>query len=162
MIYVTLGTMFLGFDRLVRAVDAIARETGERTVVQLGLCKTVPEHCEYFDFKPHDQILGIHEEARLVVAHAGIGATLDALRTKRPFIVVPRLKRFGEHMNDHQVEIAEAVARRGWGRMVLDMADLPAACADPPPAPVDYAPARAPLIDAVRAMVDRVARERSG
>ena len=160
MIYVTLGTMFLGFDRLVRKMDGIAQATGERVVVQLGLCKATPAHCEHFDFKPHAAIMALHSEARVVVAHAGIGATLDALHAGKPFIVVPRLKEHGEHMNNHQVEIAQAVAKRGWGRMVLDLEELPEACAHPPQPPAAYRPAREPLIAAVRNMVDRVASKR--
>jgi hypothetical protein len=61
-------------------------------------------------------------------------------------------------MNDHQLEIAEAVERRGWGKMVLDMKDLAGACADPPEVPTGYSPNKEPLIAAVKAMVDRVAR----
>lgn len=161
MIYVTLGTMFLDFERLVRKMDAIAEKTGERVIMQLGLSKMVPSHCEHFDFKSHADILRIQQEARVIVCHAGIGATLDALQAKRPFVLVPRLKRFNEHMNDHQIEIAQAVARRGWGRMVMDIEDLEAACADPLPFPEHYRPAKDGLVQAVKRMVDRVAAEKS-
>lgn len=157
MIYVTLGTMFLDFERLVRRMDGIAYRTGERVIVQLGLSKIVPLHCECFDFKSHAEILKIQQEARVLVCHAGIGATLDALQAKRPFVLVPRLKRFNEHMNNHQIEIAEAVARRGWGRMVMDIEDLDEACTHPMPFPEHYRPAKEGLILAVKRMVDRVA-----
>lgn len=161
MIYVTLGTMFLDFERLVHAVDRIAEATGEEVVVQLGLSKMRPQHCTAFDFRPHDEVLELQRSARVIVGHAGIGTALDALAVKRPFIIVPRLRRYNEHMNDHQVEIAEAVQRRGWGRMVTDMAELDEACANPPQPPTVYRPNKAPLLAAVRAMVDRVA-ERKG
>jgi beta-1,4-N-acetylglucosaminyltransferase len=162
MIYVTLGTMFLDFERLVHAMDAIAEATGERVLMQVGMSKVLPTHCEHFDFKPHDEILALQAKARVIVCHAGIGATIDALHARRPFIVAPRLKRFGEHLNDHQLEIAEAVARRGWGRMVVDMDELAAACADPVPFPEGYRPAREGLLSAVRRMVDKVAEEKGG
>ena len=162
MIYVTLGTMYLDFERLVTAADAIAGATGEQVVIQLGLSKPRPRYCAWFDFMPHAEVLELQRHARVIVGHAGIGTTLDALAVKRPFIVVPRLKRYGEHMNDHQVEIAEAVQRRGWGRMVVDMADLAGACADPPLPPVDYAPNKEPLLAAVRGMVERVASRNTG
>jgi beta-1,4-N-acetylglucosaminyltransferase len=158
MIYVTLGTMFLGFDRLVEAVDAIASETGEQVILQLGKSSRYPSHCEWFEFLPREECLDIQRHARVIVGHAGIGTAIDALSVQRPFIVVPRLKRFNEHMNDHQLEIAEAVQRRGWGKMVLDMRDLSEACANPPEVPKGYAPNRDPLIRAVKAMVNRVAR----
>ncbi len=161
MIYVTLGTMFLDFSRLVHAVDAVAAETGEQVVVQLGMSKTIPAHCAWFRFKPAGELLEWQRHARVIVAHGGIGATLDALRARRPLIVAPRRKQYGEHMNDHQVDIAQAVARRGWGRMLLDMAELPGAVADPPAVPAHYRPAREPLVAAVRSMVERVAVEKA-
>mgnify|MGYP006302048049 CR=1 FL=1 len=160
MIYVTLGTMFLDFGRLVRAVDAIAADTPEQVVVQLGMARTIPAHCGWFRFKPAEELLEWQRHARVIVAHAGIGAALDALRAGRPLVMVPRRKQYGEHMNDHQVDIAGAVARRGWGRMILDIDELAAVVAEPPPAPANYRPARAPLVAAVREMVQRVAAEK--
>ncbi len=161
MIYATVGTMFLDFPRLILAMDAIARDTGERVVVQRGMGQTIPSHCDHFEFKPRDEVLALQHEARVVVCHAGIGCVSDALTIKRPLIVVPRLKRYKEHMNDHQLDLARAVERRGWGRMVLDTQDLPGACAAPPDAYTTYAPARERLINAVRWMVDEVARRKA-
>lgn len=157
MIYVTLGTLFLDFERLIRKMDAIAEKTGERVVLQRGLATTIPRHCEHFDFKPHDEVLTMQREARVVVTHAGIGCILDALETRRPLIVVPRLKKFNEHLTDHQLDVAEAVQRRGWGRMILDVEELEAACAEPPTVPEKYEPAKHRLVAAVREMVERVA-----
>jgi UDP-N-acetylglucosamine transferase subunit ALG13 len=157
MIYATVGTMFLDFPRLIRAMDAIARDTNERVVVQTGMGKTLPVHCEHFDFKPREEVLEIQRGARVVVCHAGIGCVSDALRMGRPLIVVPRLKKFGEHMNDHQLDLARAVQSRGWGRIILDVAELAQACADPPPPAVNYAPASAPLIADLKAFVDQLA-----
>ncbi len=156
MIYVTLGTMFLDFPRLIRKMDEIALSTGEKTVIQIGLGQTRPETCEFFDFKSRDEILRIQREARVIVCHAGIGSVLDALEARRPFVVVPRLKKYNEHMSDHQLDIAEAVQRRGWGRMVMDMALLAEACANPTPAPPSYRPAEARLVAALRDDIERV------
>jgi UDP-N-acetylglucosamine transferase subunit ALG13 len=157
MIYVTLGTMFLDFPRLILKMDEMASATAEETIIQTGMAKTIPKTCKHFDFKPREEVLDIQRRARVIVCHAGIGSVLDALNVRRPFIVVPRLKKFGEHMNDHQLDLARAVERRGWGRMVLNIDDLPAACADPLPAPKAYTPAKARLISTVRDIVERVA-----
>ncbi len=156
-IYVTVGTMFLDFPRLIRRMDEIAARTGERVIIQSGLSKTLPAHAEHFDFKSPEETLAMQRRARLIVCHAGIGAVRDALEVRRPFIVVPRLKRFGEHMNDHQLDLAHAVAERGWARVVTDVEELDAACAAPLPAPAAYRPANERLIAAVRRLVDRVA-----
>ncbi|MCC6795334.1 MAG: hypothetical protein IT366_09470 [Candidatus Hydrogenedentes bacterium] len=161
MIYVTVGTMFLDFPRLIRAMDAIARDSGEHIVVQTGMGTALPQHCEYFAFKPREEVLEIQRIARVVVCHAGIGCVSDALRMQRPLIVVPRLKRFNEHMNDHQLELARAVESRGWGRVIHDIVELPEACANPPRAVANYTPASAPLIAEIKAFVENIATRKS-
>lgn len=156
MIYVTVGTMFLDFERLVSAMDDIALATTEEVVVQTGLGTYKPAYCRHFDFKPREACMELQRQARVIVTHAGIGGVTDALAAKRPFVVVPRLKKFREHLNDHQLELARAVEQRGWGRVVLNIADLPAACANPLSPPENYAPARQPLVDAIRGDIQRL------
>jgi beta-1,4-N-acetylglucosaminyltransferase len=150
MIYATVGTMFMDFPRLINAMDDIARVSGEEVIIQIGMSELVPKHAEYFSFKDRDDVLEIQSRARAIVCHAGIGAVQDALSVRRPFAVVPRLKRHGEHMNDHQLDLARGVVARGWGRMVLNCEELPEFCAYPPPPPAAYAPSSGTLIAAVR------------
>lgn len=161
MIYATVGTLFLDFPRLVGKMDAIAAESGERVIVQTGMGTTIPEHCEYFDFKSRDEVIAIQRDARVIVCHGGIGTLLDALEVRRPIVMVPRRKAFNEHLTDHQMDVAEAVARRGWARVILDIDELPDACAQPPEFPADYAPAQHRLIGSVRDMVERAAARKA-
>ena len=161
MIYVTVGTMFMDFPRLICKMDAIARETGEDVTIQIGMGPTKPEHADFFDFKSRDEVLAIQQQARLIVTHAGIGSVIDALHAKRPFIVVPRLRRHDEHMNDHQLDLARAVDDRGWGRMVLEIDDLDEACANPRPFPTSYRPAKTPLIHSIRGVIESVAAKKA-
>lgn len=157
MIYVTVGTMFMDFPRLINAMDAIAKDTGEEIIVQRGMGKTIPANCESFDFKPHEEVIAIQRDARLVVAHAGIGCAIDALHLHKPLIVVPRRKQFEEHMDDHQLQIAEVIVRRGWGKAIHDIGDLADACTNPPAPAESYEPSVHRMIVAVRDVVDRVA-----
>ena len=162
MIYVTVGTLFLDFPRLIRKMDAIAETSGERVVVQTGLSKTLPTRCEHFDFRPHDEVIALQREARVIVCHAGIGSVLDALEVRRPLVVVPRLKKHNEHLTDHQLDIAQAVERRGWGRAILDIDDLEDACAHPTSVPQSYVPAKHRLVLALRDTIDRIAVRKRG
>lgn len=161
MIYVTVGTLFLDFPRLINKMDAIAQASDEPVIMQTGLSTTLPKHCEHFDFKSRDDVMALQRQARVVVCHAGIGCVIDALQARRPLIAVPRRKELKEHMTDHQLDIARAVQRRGWGRMILDVAELDDACANPPAVPESYAPAKQRLIEAVRQDITRVAALRS-
>lgn len=156
MIVVTVGTMHRDFARLVRAVDRIAADTGERAIMQIGMGTTRPEHTESFDFRSREEMASLYREARVVVAHAGIGTVIEVLRAGAPLIVVPRLQAFGEHNNDHQCDLARAVERRGWGRAVDNTDDLPQALAQPPPVHANYRPARDPLIADIRATLRRL------
>lgn len=160
MIYATVGTMFLDFGRLVNALDAIAQNTGRRVVIQTGMGTTVPLFCEYFDFKPREEIVELQKQADVIVTHAGIGCVMEALQARRPLVVCPRLKKYKEHLTDHQLELAEAVHRRGWGRMVLDMAELEDACLNPLPPPATYEPAKHRLVAAVREVVEKTVAEK--
>ena len=160
MIYATVGTMHLEFSRLIYQMDAIAEKTGERIVVQTGLGLVTPEHCEHFDFDTRERVLELQRSARVIVCHAGIGSVIDALEAGRSLVVVPRLKRLNEHNNDHQVDLAEAVERRGWGRMIRAIEELESACADPPPAYEGYTPAKEPLVTAVRGAIEQATSAR--
>jgi UDP-N-acetylglucosamine transferase subunit ALG13 len=153
--------MHLEFARLVYKMDAVAAATGEHVVVQTGMGETLPEHCEHFAFRPRDEIAELIRQSRLVVTHAGIGSVIDAVSAQRPLIVVPRLRRHREHNNDHQLDLAEAVQRRGWGRMVLDVDELDYLCAHPPPVHGEYRPARATLVEAVRRSILNLTEERT-
>ena len=107
MIYVTVGTMYLDFPRLIKKMDEIAANSDETVIVQTGMGATIPQHCEHFDFKSREEVETIQRDARIIVTHAGIGSIIDALKAERSLVVVPRLKRFGEHNNDHQGEDQE-------------------------------------------------------
>ncbi|WP_299235876.1 glycosyltransferase [uncultured Halomonas sp.] len=56
-----------------------------------------------------EQYRGLFSEADLVVTHAGMGNILACLEQGKPFLMLPRLARLGEHRNDHQMDTAEAI-----------------------------------------------------
>jgi len=127
MIFVTVGTHHDPFTRLVNAMDSIAGDSGERVIIQRGLTPYDAQSAETFDFRPREEIIKLCQEARVIVTHAGIGSIIEALNSGTPLIVVPRLKRHGEHNTDHQLDLARAVEKRNWGRVILDVEELAAA-----------------------------------
>ena len=60
-------------------------------------------------------------EADLVISHAGAGSIINALRNRKPLIIVPRLIEFGEHTNSHQVDLAKAMQERGKAIACIDV-----------------------------------------
>lgn len=111
MILVTTGTQ-LPFPRLVAAMDRLAPGLGERVVAQVG-----PDLAAYANLETHARLdpetfEALFREARLVVAHAGIGTVLAACRHGKPLVLMPRRHSLGEHRNDHQMATAEALRGR--------------------------------------------------
>ena len=50
--------------------------------------------------------------ADIIISHAGAGSIIDLLVSKKPFILFPRLKKFGEAVDDHQIEICKAFEKK--------------------------------------------------
>jgi UDP-N-acetylglucosamine transferase subunit ALG13 len=136
VIFVSLGTQAFPFDRLLRGLDGVE----EKLVIQSGSSTHRPDGATWFDFLEFPQLVQYMRSARVVVAHAGVGAVMTALgEGKRP-VVVPRLGRYREAVDDHQLPFARRMDSVGLVRLVEDPAELPAAVAETP-APPEAQPA---------------------
>ena len=111
MILVTVGMHTAGFSRLVRAMDRIASQVNEEVLMQIGATPYQPHAARWFTFVPPSQMEALCERARIIVSHAGAGSILTALRHGKPLVVMPRLRKYGEMIDDHQIELAEALCR---------------------------------------------------
>lgn len=125
MIFVTAGTLHFPFDRLVRAVDALPGE--EEVVLQCRVTPHRPERARHVRELPYPELVEYVRSARAVVCHAGVGSVLTALSNGRRPIVVPRLRRFGEAVDDHQLHFARRVAAAGVVVLVEEPTELAAA-----------------------------------
>ncbi len=127
MIFLTVGTQF-PFDRLVRAVDEAAGKNGfgEKIFAQIGTDSYRPKNFESVHalekatFDKH-----IHE-ADSIISHAGIGTITMAFEHKKPLLVMPRLRKYGEVVNNHQVAIADKFEQLGYLLVAHGPQDLPA------------------------------------
>ena len=121
MIFSALGTSE-PFPRLLKKLDELAGQTDEEIVVQTGKTHLAVRNCRTFDYAPSLQ--EYFSKARLVISHAGLGVQIELMRMHKPFLVVPRLKRYGEHFDDHQLESGEILNRRYGVRYLVDVEDL--------------------------------------
>ena len=122
MILITTGTNAPAFDRLLRAVEAMNLD--EAVVVQHGPSTVRPTGAKCVDYVSFEQFVELVREARIVVTHAGVGSILITLMNgKRPF-VVPRLARFGEHVDDHQIELGRRLGEIGVVELIEDPSQL--------------------------------------
>lgn len=130
MIFVTVGSD-LPFDRLVKAVDGWAGAAGRHDVfAQIGKTSYRPTHIAFENFLEPPEFQRRMSEARVVVAHAGMGTILTALQLEKPILVVPRRLDLREVRNDHQTATCRHLAARGLVRVALDEHELVAALGD--------------------------------
>ena len=110
MILVTVGTTHFPFDRLMASVAQLS--VSDRIVVQRGASRVPVPNAEVVDFFSFQELSDRIRQSRLVVCHAGVGSIMVALANGRRPIVVPRLARYGEAVDDHQTQLATMLAER--------------------------------------------------
>lgn len=147
MIFVTVGTHQQPFERLLRGLAALP---GDELVVQYGPSRPPAGVREAVPFLSFAEMLDHFARADVVVTHAGVGSILCATNAGHTPIVVPRLKRHGEHVDDHQVHLIDELERMSKVIVVRDVLDLPAAVASAPPRGAPAARRSGPLQVAVR------------
>jgi UDP-N-acetylglucosamine transferase subunit ALG13 len=148
VIFVTVGTHQQPFQRLLDGLSALE---SEELVVQYGHGTPPPNAARAVDFMSFGEMLECFRQARAVVTHAGVGSVLSALRVGHTPIVVPRLHRHGEHVDDHQVEFVRAISAAGRVLPAFDVGELPALVASAPPRRSEEEPVERPIHAAVRA-----------
>ena len=146
MILVTVGTEKFAFNRLMQWVEQLIQQQfiseEEEIIVQYGSCTLIPNGTMSYSLLPVEEFEQFLSQARLIIAHCGEG-TIDTLaKINVPFILVPRSNQFGEHVDDHQVELADALAEQGIAiaRTQTDLAQFVASpqLANVTNAPSDY------------------------
>jgi UDP-N-acetylglucosamine transferase subunit ALG13 len=134
LIFVTIGNTTQGFRRLLEAVDLLAGKGmlgDEKIFLQTGSTLNVrPSYCEHKPFLPMDEFQQWVEKADLIICHGGCGTLLQTLQLGKVPVVMPRRKKYGEHVNDHQVQLVEALASEGRIIRAYDQEDLPEAIAE--------------------------------
>ncbi|MGH3014500.1 MAG: glycosyltransferase [Gaiellaceae bacterium] len=123
MILVTVGVSNLPFDRLVAAADGLTAG-GEEIVVQFGAARARPQRAVCFDYLPFVQLQEWVSKARVVVCHAGIGSVAMCVSTGVHPVVVPRLERLGESVDEHQLAFGRRLGELGLATVVEDVSEL--------------------------------------
>lgn len=124
MIFATVGTHNKGFDRLVRMVDSYARSTSEKIIIQIGASEYIPEFTGYFRFENQDAMENYYRKSILIITHAGAGSLITAVKLSKPLVVVPRLKKYNEALDNHQLQLASFIKAKGFGEIANSLDDL--------------------------------------
>ncbi len=126
MIFLTVGSRY-GFDRLVRAVDEMVDvgQINEEVTAQIGLGGYEPKHMHFERFIDGTRYDARMRDAHMLIGHAGSGTISLAVANCKPLLVMPRLKRYHEHVNDHQVATARKFEELHHVLAADGAADLP-------------------------------------
>lgn len=125
MIFVTVGTHEQQFDRLIKYIDKLVEngEITEEVIIQTGFSNYKPKRCKFSRLMPYNEMINNIKEARIIITHGGPATFVMPLHIGKIPIVVPRLKRFNEHINDHQLEFAKLVKERNKNIIVIEEID---------------------------------------
>lgn len=123
MIFVCVGSREYGFDRLIEKVDQLVGRGAitDNVFAQIGNSTYIPQNYDYARFLSMDEFKEYQRKADLVITHGGTGAIIGALKLGKQVLVVPRLAKYGEHIDDHQTQVADVLKSEGYVRCVLEM-----------------------------------------
>ncbi len=127
MIFITLGTQKFQFDRMLKELDKLIEEgklSKDDVIIQCVYSEYTPKNYTTFALKPQSEIDEIIEKADIIITHSGTGSIIGALKKGKKLIIAPRLKKYGEHVDNHQTELAELFNYKYKIPIVLDMKDL--------------------------------------
>lgn len=126
MILLIVGTQKFQFNRLLMTIDKLIDEKKitERVVAQVGNSDYKPVNYEFQDFFDSNKFDLLMDEATLIITHGGVGSIVSALKKDKKVIVVPRLKKYNEHIDDHQLEIVEELKKRKHILLNTNLNDL--------------------------------------
>ena len=116
MIFVTLGTQDKSFNRLLEAIDKEIKQGNitDKVIVQAGCTKYQSPNMKIIDLMDITTFNKYLNEADLIITHGGVGTILDALKKNKKVIAIPRLSKYQEAINDHQIQICKEFSNKGY------------------------------------------------
>lgn len=126
MIFVTLGTQDKPFDRLLAKLDEMIEKgiIHDHLIVQAGSTKYESKHMKIIDYIDMDTFNSMIEQCDLMITHAGVGTIINGINQNKKILAVARRAEYGEHENDHQVEITTKFSEMGYIVGCLDVEEI--------------------------------------
>lgn len=126
MVFITLGSQKFQFNRLLITIDELIDQgvITDEVYAQTGYSDYIPQRFRYQQFMDRQQYAEMEGKADVVITHGGTGAILGAVKNGKKVIAVPRLARYGEHVDDHQLQLLKVFDDAGIILVCYDLADL--------------------------------------
>lgn len=121
-----LGTQNNSFHRLLEEIDRLIEigKINDEVIVQAGYTKYESQNMKIIDFVSNDEIEKLEQQADCIITHGGVGSIIGSIEKGKKVIAVPRLKQYGEHVNDHQLDIVESFDKLGYIIGITDVSQL--------------------------------------
>lgn len=126
MIFVTLGSQKFQFNRLLKKIDDMISKglIREEVFAQIGYSDYEPKNYTYTRFLEREDFFTKIEQSNLVITHGGTGAIISAFRRNKRVVAVPRLARYGEHVDDHQLQLLQEFDKLGIVTSCVNLDEL--------------------------------------
>lgn len=126
MVFVAVGTQKFPFDRLLMEMDKIVEKKGlnEKIFAQTGYSNFIPTNYEFKNFLGNDEFYQYVSQCDILITHSGVATIMTGLKMNKRVIVVPRYSCFGEHVDNHQLEIAQAFSEKNFVLLCDDINKL--------------------------------------
>lgn len=126
MILVTVGSQKFQFNRLLEEIDKLVanRIITEDVFAQIGVSDYKPKNYKYIDFMPQEEFEKKMDESSIVITHAGTGVIVNAVKKEKKVIAVPRLAKYGEHVDDHQIQLIKEFQELNFIEPVYEIDNL--------------------------------------
>lgn len=126
LIFVTLGTQDKPFTRLLVKLEEMidAGMIQEPVIVQAGSTSFQSKHMQIFEYIDMTKFNDYVEQCDMLITHAGVGTIINGINHGKSIMAVARRAKYGEHENDHQVEITTKFSNLGYLIGCLDVEEV--------------------------------------
>lgn len=126
MIFITVGSQKFQFNRLLIEIDKLIEDKviNDSVFAQIGVSDYKPKNYEYTDFTTQDEFAKKIDEADLIITHGGTGVIVNALKKNKKIIAVPRISRYGEHVDDHQIQLIDEFRKMNFIEAVYEIDNM--------------------------------------
>lgn len=132
MIFITLGSQKFQFNRLLKAVDELVEKKAikDEIFAQIGYSDYYPKYFSYKRFLARNEFADMEGQCDILITHGGTGAIIGAVKKGKKVIAIPRLSKYGEHVDDHQLQIVKQFEEMNLIYACYDCTELGKALSD--------------------------------
>lgn len=126
MIFIALGTQKFQFNRLLKMIDelVISGVIEDEIIAQSGYSTYHPQTFKTLNFINQNDYKKYIQECNIFITHGGVGSIIEGLENEKKIIIVPRLHEYGEHIDNHQLDITNKYYDLGFCLYALNKKEL--------------------------------------